>query len=79
MTKTIDKKVSEERKNIDIIRKVSRLMPKVTPDLSNKEVCDEFARKYGEAIAPELKHIDYLRKQSRGQMFRVVRGGYYNN
>ncbi len=80
MEKTIDKRVLNERgKNEKIIRKVSRLMPKVTPDISSQEVCDEFAKKYSKAIYCELREVDLMIKKSEGHMFDVVRGSYSHN
>lgn len=82
MAKTIDIKLVSEIKTKKLIEKISRRIgyKGKAPDLSDPEVCRQFCIRYGEAIAPELRRIDLLRKKSMGHMFtKVVRGSYYNN
>lgn len=80
MAKTIDNELNEEIKNRELLKKIAKRLPYPAPDLSNPQVYDDFCRRYGEAIAPEIRKVDLMIKRSMGQMFtRVVRGGYYSN
>ena len=60
--------------NKQILKKLKKKFPKAPPDLSDKQICNNFCEKYGKTIGPELRKIDILQARSLGQAItKVVR------
>ena len=66
--------IGDSMNNSQLIKSLKKRFSQSPPDLTNPEVCNEFCRKYGEVIRPELEKIDQMQARSLGiAITRVVR------
>ena len=62
----------KEAKRKRILKKIKKEITAKALDLSDPKMYDDFCRRYGEAIRPELERIDRMRKRSMEKMLTKV-------